>query len=163
MKISTKMQDALNKQINKELYSAYTYLSMAGYFEDRSLTGFAAWMKKQAQEEVTHAMKIWEFILARDGMPTLEKIEKPKAEWKSVADIAETTLKHEQSVTKSIHEIVDLSLEEKDQASNEFLRWFVNEQVEEEDQSSELLDRVKLAGDDGAALLILDSELGKRE
>ncbi|MBS3136523.1 ferritin [Candidatus Woesearchaeota archaeon] len=162
MKISKKIQDALNGQINKELYSAYVYMSMAANFEQESLTGFSHWMRVQAKEELGHAMKIYQFILDRDGIIELEQISKPNGKWNSPAHIIETAYKHEQSVTQSIHNIIKIAEAEHDKATDVFLHWFVDEQVEEEANASELLDRVKLAKT-GEGLLILDKQLSERK
>src|SRR3989338_5233072 len=161
MKISKTMQDELNRQINKEFHSAYLYLAITAYFEDRSLTGFANWYKIQAKEEVSHGMKIFQFILDRDGNVELEQVGKPAASWKSLSEIAQSAYKHEQNVTKSIHDIREFARKEKDAATEEFLNWFVSEQVEEEDNASYLVDRLEIAGSSGEALLLLDKELGE--
>lgn len=163
MNISTKMQTALNKQINKELYSSYIYISMAGYFEQKSLGGFSSWMKAQAKEEVEHAMKLWQFVHDRGGKVVLDQIAKPSGTWTSPLNIAQTALKHEQSVTKSIHDLVKAAVAEKDTATQVFLNWFVDEQVEEENNASELVDKVSLVGNSGHGLLILDKELSERK
>jgi ferritin len=156
------MEAALNSQINAELYSSYLYLSMSAYCDSQNLAGMANWMRIQAQEEHTHAMKFFDFVNERDGRVLLTQIEAPKTEWTSPLDVFEETLAHEQKVTGLINDLVDLSLEEKDHASNTFLQWFVTEQVEEEATAKTILDKLKLIGDNPVALYMLDGELGQR-
>ncbi len=160
--LKEKVEAALNNQINKELYSSYLYLSMAAFFESQNFSGFANWMKIQSQEEYGHAMKIYNYILDRDGNVNLQKIEAPKGNWKSHLEAFEDALKHEQKVSKSIYDLVELSFSEKDHATNTFLQWFVNEQVEEESTSLKINERLKLTGDNKGALFMLDRELGMR-
>ncbi len=160
--LKEKVEAALNNQINKELYSSYLYLSMAAFFESQNFSGFANWMKIQSQEEYGHAMKIYNYILDRDGNVNLQKIEAPKGKWKSHLEAFEDALKHEQKVSKSIYDLVELSFSEKDHATNTFLQWFVNEQVEEESTSLKINERLKLTGDNKGALFMLDRELGMR-
>jgi len=161
--LSEKMEEALNKQINAEMYSAYLYLGMSAYFEDRNLSGFANWMYVQAQEEMTHAMKIYRYINERGGRVQLETIEKPPKEWKDEAEVAEEVYAHEQKVTGMIHDLVNLAREEKDHGTDNMLQWFVSEQVEEEANSDELLQQLKMVGGKGQGLLMLDRELGRRQ
>ena len=160
--LSEKMEAALNKQINAEMYSSYLYLSMSAYFESIDLTGCAAWMKGQAQEEMFHAMKLYDFVNERGGRVILTAIEQPKSEWDSALDVFENTLSHEQLVTSLINGLVDLALEERDHATNIFLQWFVSEQVEEEATAGGILNKLKLIGNDPAGLFALDQELGQR-
>jgi ferritin len=160
--LSPKIQDALNSQINAELYSSYLYLSMSAYCDSQNLAGMANWMRIQAQEEHTHAMKFFDFVNERDGRVLLAQIEAPKTEWTSPLDVFEETLAHEQKVTGLINGLVDMSLEEKDHASNTFLQWFVTEQVEEEATAKSIMDKLKLIGDNPVALYMLDGELGQR-
>lgn len=161
--ISKTMEQALNKQINRELYSAYLYLSMSAYFETVNMKGFAKWMRVQAKEEQSHAMKIYDYLLARGGRPNLLDIEAPKAKWASAGKVFEEVYAHEQKVTGMIHGLVDLAIKEKDHASFEMLQWFVKEQVEEEENASSILARVMCVGDIAGHLFCLDHELGKRE
>lgn len=161
--LNPKIQDAFNKQLNAELFASYLYLSMGAYFESQSLAGMAAWMRAQSQEETMHAMKLYDFIHQRDGRVTLTAIEAPKTEWNSPLEAFEDAYKHEQKVTGMIDELVNLSLAEGDHASNSFLQWFVTEQVEEEDQVRTIIDKLKLVGDQGVALFMLDGELGQRQ
>lgn len=157
-----KMQDAFNQQINAELFSSYLYLSMAAHFESQNLKGMAHWMRQQAQEEHMHAMKFFDFINERGGRVVLTQIEAPKTEWKSPLEVFEETCEHESKVTGLIHDLVDLSLAEKDHAAHTFLQWFVNEQVEEEAAAQEIRDKMKLIGDNTVALFMVDQELGQR-
>lgn len=160
--VKDKIIESLNHQLNSELYSSYLYLSMAAYFENENLSGFSHWMRMQSQEEYGHAMKFYGYILEVGGKVNLQKIEAPKASWKSGQDIFEETLKHEQEVTKSIYDIVDLTVSEKDHATNIFLQWFVTEQVEEESTADKILNKIKLLGDTKNGLFLLDRELGMR-
>lgn len=159
--LTQKIQDALNRQMNRELFSAYLYLSMAAYFESLSLTGFASWMKIQVQEEGFHVMKFFGFINERDGRALMQDIEAPETQWESPQAAFEAALKHEQTISGLINNLVDLSIEEKDHATNSFLQWFVNEQVEEEATANDVLQKIKLAGE-GAGLFMLDQQLGQR-
>jgi len=159
--ISERMEEALNRQLNAELYSAYLYLSMAAYYEASDLPGFANWMRVQAHEELTHAIKFFDYITQRGGRVTLETIEKPPEEWESPVDVSEHVLEHEGKVTGLINDLVDLALEEKDHATYNFLQWFVAEQVEEEESAGEVLRKVKLASESAASMLMVDAELGK--
>ena len=160
--IGKKMQDAMNEQINKEFFSSYLYLSMAAYFEDKNLMGFAHWMRQQADEEREHAMKFYNFILDAGGRVYLKAIEAPETDWKSNLEVAEQVAEHEAKVTASIHDLYELAQQEKDYAAQVMLQWFITEQVEEENTAMTVVDRLKIAGDDGAALLFLDRELGSR-
>jgi len=160
--ISKKMQDALNGQANAELYSAYLYLAMEAYFHSENLPGFANWMRVQNQEEVTHAMKIYDFINDRQGRAALEEIAKPPGVWKSPLAVFEAAYKHEQKVTGLINNLVELAVKEKDHATEIFLQWFVTEQVEEEKNASEVVCKLQLLEDSAGSMYMLDKELGKR-
>jgi ferritin len=160
--IKEKILKALNKQINEELYSSYAYLAMSTHFTSASLDGFAHWYRLQSQEEYGHAMKILDYINERGGKVTLLKVDPPKAGWKTPIEVFKETYNQEVAVSKSINGIVELSLAEKDYATNNFMQWFVSEQVEEESTASRLLDRMKLIGDNKNGLLMLDKELGMR-
>jgi len=160
--LSNKMEAAINQQINAEMYSSYLYLSMATYFESISLGGFSNWMRQQAQEEMFHAMKMFDFVCERGGRVTLKAIDEPPSEWASVLDVMENVLAHEQKVTGLINDLVNLALDERDHASNIFLQWFVSEQVEEEDTAGGLVDKLKLIGNDANGLFMLDTELATR-
>jgi len=161
--LSEKMQAAMNRQINAELHSAYLYLAMAAYFEHENLPGFAHWMRLQANEELAHALKFFDFIVERRGRVLLEPVGAVPTEWASPLAVFENALAHEQKVTGLIHGLVNLAVEERDHASDSFLQWFVDEQVEEEASADAVVQQLKLAGDSGVALLILDRELGARQ
>ena len=160
--ITKKMVNELNTQINKELYSAYIYLSMAAYSEHIGLKGIANWFTVQYKEETEHAMRIYKYIQEQGAQVRLQAIEQPQTDYKSPVDIFEKTLAHEQYVTKSINGLVDLALKENDHATQIFLQWFVSEQVEEEANDHEILDKLKLIGESGGGLYMLDKELGAR-
>ena len=160
--ISEKMQETMNKQLNAELYSAYLYLSMAAYFESLSLKGFANWMRIQFQEEQFHAMKFYDYILERGGKVILKCIDTPQCDWESPLAVFEATLKHEQKVTGMINDMVYLAREEKDNASDIFLQWFVKEQVEEEDNVNTVLAELKLVKESPQALFMVNKEMGQR-
>ena len=160
--ISKKMEGALNAQVNAELYSAYLYLSMESYFKSLNLNGFANWMRVQTQEEVSHAMKIYDFINERGGRALLKGIEGPPTKWKSPLAVFETAYAHEQKVTGLINDLVDLAIKEKDHATNSFLQWFVNEQVEEEASADEIVQQLKMMENAPGGMFMLDRELGQR-
>jgi len=160
--ISKKMEKALNEQVNAELYSAYLYLSMEAYFKSLNLNGFANWMMVQTQEEVSHAMKIYGFIDERGGRITLKPIDGPKTEWDSPLEVFEAVYEHEQKVTGLINDLVDLAIEEKDHATNSFLQWFVNEQVEEEASADQLVQQLKMMEKAPGGMFMLDRELRQR-
>lgn len=158
-----KVQDEMNLQINKELYSAYLYLSMAAHFEAANLPGFAHWMKIQAGEEQGHAMKFFEFINERGGRVLLDAIEKPPLEFTTPLNIMEEVLKHEKYITSRIDTIYSVAVAEKDYASQSFLKWFLDEQVEEEKNATQIIEMLKMAGEKGHALLMIDRQLAARQ
>ncbi|MHC5059739.1 MAG: ferritin [Planctomycetota bacterium] len=160
--LSKKMEQALNGQLNAELYSAYLYLSMEAYLQAANLPGFANWMCIQVQEEQFHARKFYDYINERGARVTLAEIESPPKEWDSPLAIFEAVLAHEQKVTGLINELVSLAIEEKDHAADSFLRWFVDEQVEEEDTASTIVGQLKLIKESPQALFLMDKELGQR-
>ena len=160
--LNPKIQDALNEQINAELYSSYLYLSMSACFESKNLAGMANWMRIQAQEELLHAMKFFDFINERSGRVVLTQIEAPQTEWNAPLEAFENALEHEEKVTGLINALVDLSLAESDHATNTFLQWFVTEQVEEEAAAQTIVDKLKLVGDNPVALFMIDGELAQR-
>ena len=160
--IGKAMQDAMNEQINKELFSSYLYLSMAAYFEERNLPGFGHWMRLQEAEERVHAMKLYDYILERGGKVTLKGIDAPKTEWKSNLEVAEEVVAHEAKVTASIHALYELALKEKDYPSQVMLQWFITEQVEEEKNAAEIVANLKLIEERGTAVMMLDHRLAKR-
>ncbi|MBW2604433.1 MAG: ferritin [Deltaproteobacteria bacterium] len=161
--LSDRMQTALNGQVNAELYSSYLYLSMNTYFKSVNLDGFANWMKAQAQEELMHAMKFYEFINQRGGRALLGAIEAPPAQWDSPPAVFEDTLKHEQKVTALINGLVEIAMQERDHATQIFLQWFVTEQVEEEESVGNVLEQLKLLGDAKQGLFMMDRELATRQ
>lgn len=156
------MTAALNEQINAELYSAYLYLSMSAWFSDRSLPGFANWMRVQFEEEQFHAMKIYDFVLERGGKIELENIAKPQVDWDQATAVVQDVANHEAHVTGLINNLVDMAAAERDHATGIFLQWFVTEQVEEEANVGGLLDRLKLVGENSSGIFALDMELAKR-
>jgi len=160
--LSEQMQKGLNDQLNYEMFSAYVYYSMEAWFLSRSLNGFANWMHVQAMEEMTHVMKFFTYINEKDGRVLLQPVGGPQTEWKSPKDAFETALEHEKSVTHRINDLVDLALKERDHATNAFLQWFVNEQVEEESNARQAIDNLKLAEDAPGAILLLDREMAAR-
>jgi len=160
MGFTTKLTDAFNGQIQAEMWSANMYLSMSVYFQDMGLTGCAHWMKKQWQEELEHATKLIDFGLQRGGAIKISSVDAVPTEWESPQAVFEKVLNQELLVSKSIDDLMDLAVAENDKATQEFLRWFVNEQVEEEDNARTILVKYKLYGSHG--LYILDHELGKR-
>ena len=159
--LSKKIEKALNDQINAETYSSYLYLAMASYFGSLNLAGFVNWLKVQALEELYHAMKIYAFVEERGGRPVLGAIACPPKEWKSPVKVFEAVLAHERKVTGLINGLVNLAVQEKDHASNNFLQWFVGEQVEEEDSANGVLQKLKLVDDKGG-MFMLDREMATR-
>lgn len=160
--LSKKVQDAFNNQIQAEMASAYLYLSMAAYCEGKNLKGFGHWLRAQYNEEVSHAMKMLDYVIERGGQVVLQAIEAPPAEFGSPAEVFAKVLAHEQHVTARINSLYELAVAEKDYASQIFLQWFISEQVEEEGSAGEIVEKLKLAGDKGSALVWIDKELGKR-
>lgn len=159
---SKRVFDLMNKQIKYELDSAYLYLAMSAYFESESLSGFARWMRLQASEEQEHAMKFYDFIFERGEAVTLLGIDQPPAKFESVRSVFKQTLEHEKKVTNLIETIYAAAVEDKDYASQTFLNWFIDEQVEEEKNATDILEALRLGGESGPALLMLDRQLGKR-
>ncbi len=160
--ISKKMEDAINKQINAEMYSAYLYQSMSAYCETVGMKGFANWMNVQAKEEMTHAMKFYNYILERGGKVVLQAIDAPKIDWKNLIEVFEDVYSHEQHVTSLINNLVDLATEEKDHATVNMLQWFIAEQVEEEANADEILQQLKMTDGKGPALFMIDKDLKAR-
>ncbi len=159
---SEKMTKEMNLQIKHELYSAYLYLSMASHFDAQNLKGFSHWMKLQAKEEMEHAMKFYEYLNSRGAKVNLETIEQPPLEFGDPVEIFAMVLEHEKSVTDRINVLYGIANEDKDYASQSFLNWFVDEQVEEEEHAGEILDTLKKMGDTSTAIFMLDQTLGKR-
>jgi ferritin len=160
--LSATMEAALNGQLNKEIYSAYLYMSMSAYSSYSGLKGFANWFMVQYQEEMSHAMKFYGYINDQGGRVKLAAIDQPPTEFTSLLEMFEKTLAHEQFVTRSINELVDLAIAEKDHATNIFLQWYVTEQIEEEGNDNDIIAKLKLVGEDGNGLLMLDKELAMR-
>jgi ferritin len=160
--ISKKLNDALNGQINAELYSSYLYLSMSAWFSAKGLPGFANWMRCQAQEELFHATKMFDYVNERGGKVALAAIAKPDSKWDSPLAVLEQTAKHEEHVTRLINDLVNCALDERDHASNIFLQWYVTEQVEEEASVGDVLSKLKMVGKDSAGMFAMDLEMGKR-
>jgi ferritin len=160
--INKAVQDAMNDQINKEMFSAYVYLSMSAHFAAANLPGFAHWMRAQANEEVAHAMKLFDFVNERGGRVLLKAIDGPPVEFKSALAIFESAYEHEQKVTAMINGLYEVALKEKDYPAQIVLQWFISEQVEEEKNAGDIVQQLKMVGDDSRALLMLDRELGGR-
>ena len=160
--ISKVMQDAINDQIQKELYSSYLYLSMAAYFEAQNLPGFAHWMHVQEGEEREHGMKFYEFLVDRGGRVQLKAIEAPATDWKSSMEVFKEVQTHEAKVTASINALYELALKEKDYPAQVLLQWYITEQVEEEKNAAENVAMLELIDAKGTAVLMLDKQLGKR-
>lgn len=159
--ISEKIEKALNEQINKEMSSSYLYLGMAVHFEAEGLPGFASWMKKQAHEEMEHAMKIYDFLFAAGGKPVLGNIGAVKTKYGEPLEVFQAVLTHEKYVTSLITDLYELSLAEKDYKTQNFLQFFISEQVEEEASVQAIIDRFKFI-QNNCGLLLLDKELGAR-
>ena len=160
--ISEKMTKELNSQINKEMFSSYLYLSMSAWFESINHDGFAKWMQMQAQEEYGHAMKIYGYMNDQGARIELGAIEKPQVEWKNPLEAFEAAFAHEQFITKSINDLVNIAIDEKDHATNIFLHWFVEEQVEEEAAADDIVQKLKMVGESKNGIFMLDRELGRR-
>lgn len=160
--ISSEMTKALNGQINFELYSTYLYLSFSSYCSFVGLKGAANWFSIQVQEEMTHVQRMYKYVVSTGAHVVLTAIEEPPVEFKSLTHMFEETLKHERLVTGRINDLVNRTIEEKDHATEVLLQWFVSEQVEEEEAAKDVLDKLKLAGEDGSGLLLIDTELGAR-
>ena len=163
MIISKKMQEAINGQINEELYSAYLYLSMSADFSTKNFSGFANWMRVQAGEELEHAMKFYEYVLERGGVVDLHAIAEPPKEWNSPLEAFKAAYGHEKYITDKINNLMELAISENDYATINMLQWFVNEQVEEEASTDEVVERLRMTGDTGGGLFMLDRELGQRK
>jgi len=158
-----KIETAMNKQMNLELHSSYIYLSMSAYFDGINLDGFSHWMRLQAQEELQHAMRLYDFVLERDATVTLTAVKAPPTTWTSPLAACQQALKHEQLNTKQINDLTDLSFKENDHATRVFLQWFIQEQVEEEASALSLVEKVKMVKDSKAGIFMLDQELTRRQ
>ena len=161
--MDSKVLDALNAQINKELASGYVYLSMSAHFENANLPGFAHWMRLQAQEELAHAMRLFDYTLRRGGQVILRTVEGPPVDFGTPLEVFRAALAHEEDVTKSIHGLYRIAGERSDYATQQVLQWFIEEQVEEEENANAAVEAIRMAGDNSAMLLMLDREFGARE
>lgn len=160
--ISKKMQDAINEQINREMFSEYLYISMQAWFANQNLDGMATWMDAQGKEERFHAMKFYNYLIERGGKVILKAIDKPTTEFGSPLKAFTEALKHEQFISKSINDLMELAIKEKDHATKSFLQWFVDEQVEEEASVDKVVQKLKMVGDNGYGIFMIDNELGTR-
>ncbi len=160
--IKKEVLDAINEQINAESYSAYLYLSMAAYFEDMGLSGFANWMKVQYQEEAAHALKFFNYLTERNGKVVLKTIEQVPVDFGGIVDVFEKTLVHENHVTDLINNLMNVAMAASDHASQSFLKWFIDEQVEEEANVQKILDTLKLINGQGNGIFMMDREMGQR-
>jgi ferritin len=163
MIISKKLQDAINTQINHEFSNAYLYLAMSGFYESKNLKGFAHWMRVQAKEEIGHGMRFYDFMIRRGGVVAFPKIETPKGNWNSFQAPFEESYQLELLTTNLIEKLVVLAKEEKDSAALSSLQWFIDEQVEEEENTSEICAKLKQVGDHSCGIMFLDKELGSRK
>lgn len=161
--LSKSLQAALNEQIKNEFSSGYMYLAMSSWFEDKGLPGFANWMRVQYGEELEHGLKIFDFINDRDGRALVLGFDAPPSEWKSPLDVFENSYAHEQKVTAMINALYAQAQKESDYPTTVLMQWFISEQVEEEKSAKLIVDQLRLAGDSGSALLLLDRELGARK
>jgi ferritin len=160
--LSKKMAEAINKQIQEELFSSYLYLSMSAYFKNIGLDGFANWMNVQQKEERDHAMKFYNYLLSQGAEINLQQINEPDHKWKSPLDAFKATLKHEQHITKCINELVDLAEKEKDRATFNFMQWYIDEQVEEEENDRNIIDKLSLIKENSNGLFMLDKDMAAR-
>jgi len=160
--IPKKVEEAINKQINAEIWSAYLYLSMSSYFASEGLNGFANWMRVQWQEERSHALKFFDYLTERGGKPVLKAIADVPEKWAGPLDAFQEVLRHEQHVTALINTLMDVAIEEKDHATKSMLQWFIDEQVEEEANAQEIIDNLKLVQGQGGGLFMIDRELKQR-
>lgn len=161
--LSKEIQDALNDQIKNEYFASYTYLSMAAHCESINMRGFASWLRKQSEEELGHAMRLFDYVIDRDGHVLLQSIDKPQSKFKSLTEMFQQVLDHEREVTGMINKLYEKSINENDHATAVELQWFIQEQVEEEKNATEILDKLKFAGENSSALLLLDDQLGDRK
>ena len=160
--LSNKVETALNEQLNAELFSGYLYLSLSAHFVSRNLDGFGAWMRTQAQEEMEHAMKFYDYINDRGGKVDLMEIAPPESAWDSLVAGFEAAFEHEKEISGRINQLVDLAVQEADHATHQFLQWFVTEQVEEEQSVGNVVHKLKMVADSASGLYILDRELAER-
>lgn len=161
--IKENLLNAINEQISNEMFSSNLYLSMAAYFQTINLNGFANWMRVQAQEEMTHALKFFDYLLQRNSQPKIGAIASPQVSWENPLACFQDAYAHEQKITAQINKLADMALKEGDHATWIMLQWFITEQVEEEATSNEIVDRLTLAGDSKGGLFMLDNELKQRK
>lgn len=162
MELKAKIEDALNRQINQEMAAAYSYLAASAWFDENNFDGFAQWMELQRQEELEHAAKLMDYLHDRGGKLSLSAVEKPKAEYQSIMDVFQNALHNEENNTASIHALYKLAADEDDYPTQSFLKWFIDEQVEEERTMNDAIGMLEHAGDDRAALLVLNQKMGQR-
>ncbi len=160
--ISKTIETALNDQIKHELYSSYLYLSMSAYCEAANLAGAAHWMRGQSREEYGHGMKFYGYIHDQGGRVALQALAQPPAEWTSLLDLFQQVLEHERKVTSLIQNLYALAFKENDYATQSFLQWFINEQVEEEKHATQIVEQLKMIGNSGQALYLMDRQLAAR-
>ena len=160
--ISQTMQDAINAQIQAEMYSSNLYLSMAAYCDSTGMKGAARWMRLQSGEELGHALKFFDYLVQRNGRALIQAVDAPAQEWKSLRNVFEQTLEHEKHVTGLIYKLYERALTEKDYATQNLLQWFISEQVEEEANATEIVGKLQMIGESSNAIFWLDKELGKR-
>ena len=160
--LSKTIQDAINEQINKELYSSYLYLAMSAYCAEQNMSGFASWMSMQSREETTHGMKLYGYVHDRSGHVELEAIDKPHPKFKSPADMFKQVVEHEQKVSAMITKLYELAVKEKDYPTQIMLEWFITEQIEEEKTAGEILEQLKMVGDSPVSLIMMDRQLAAR-
>ncbi len=161
--IGEKMENALNKQVNAEFYSSFLYLSMSADFESKNFKGFAQWLKIQAEEEYQHAMRLYQHIIERGGKVKLQAIDAPKIDWKAPLEAFQDAYEHEKKVTGMIYNLVEAARGEKDYAADSMLKWFVDEQVEEEANTLQIVEQLKMIGDSKGSIFMLDHQLAKRK
>ena len=161
--LSKTLEEAINDQIKNELYSAYLYLSMSAYLEANNMPGSARWMRLQSQEETSHAMKLFDYMYDRGNRVVLQAIDQPPSEFASALDIFEKALGHEQKVTGMINRIYELAVKENDYPTQVELQWFITEQVEEEKSAGDIVEQLKIVGEHGPSMIMLDRALGARE
>jgi len=160
--ITKKIEKAINEQLNRELYSAYLYLAMSADATTKGYKGAGKWFRVQFQEEQGHALKFYDYLLSQGASVSLNEIKKPKGTWKSLLEMFEATLKHEQFITKSLNELMDLSVAGKDYATQSLLQWYITEQIEEEANDVDILSMLRMAGNSAGTQLMIDKQLGKR-
>ena len=163
MALNQTIQEALNRHINEEFYASYIYLSMSAHCDSLDLPGFAHWMRIQSQEEYAHAMNLFDFVQDRQGKVTLFPIEQPTVEFGSVLDVMETTLAHEKHVSHLINQLYELASRESDYPTQVHLQAFITEQIEEEKTAADIIAKLRLIGEDGSNLLLLDNEMAARQ